>query len=281
MADPRYTLTDLLRVMERLRDPEQGCPWDLEQDFDSIVPSTLEECYELAAAIAARDYAHVEDELGDVLFQVIFYSQLGRERDLFDFHSVLHGLVEKLLRRHPHVFAGGAIEGRADDRTTREQVGESWEQIKAAERAGRQLKGALADVPLALPALTRAQKLQKRAARVGFDWSEIDGVLAKIEEEIGELREAVREGSQNRVGEEVGDVLFSCVNLSRHLSLDAEAVLRAASGRFEERFNLMETLARRQGSVLSALAPEQLDALWREAKAILAQDGHEKTHPAA
>lgn len=269
MSDPDYQLADLLRVMERLRDPGQGCPWDLAQDFDSIVPSTLEECYELVAAIAERDFEHVEEELGDVLFQVVFYSQLARERDLFDFHSVLSGLVEKLVRRHPHVFAGGEIEGLVAQEANLEEVGETWEKIKAQERNRKQLSGALADVPLALPALSRAQKLQKRAARLGFDWDNVEGVLGKMEEEIAELRAALRAGDAANTAHEIGDVLFTSVNLTRHLALDAEAQLRDASNRFQRRFEQMELFAIAQDTTLEALDLPEMETLWQRAKAHL------------
>nr|WP_277602507.1 nucleoside triphosphate pyrophosphohydrolase [Parahaliea mediterranea] len=255
-----------MRVMERLRDPERGCPWDLKQDFRSIVPSTLEECYELAEAIEHEDFTHVAEELGDVLFQVIFYAQLGRERELFSFPDVVHTLVEKLVRRHPHVFARGDIEGVVDGAIAVEQVKESWEAIKQAERSARDQHRLLADVPRALPALPRAQKLQKRAARVGFDWRDAAGVLAKVEEEIAELREAIDAGRAAAVEEEMGDLLFTCANLSRHLGVDAEAALRRASAKFEGRFNTMEDLAGSAGQALAELDSGGLEALWDKAK---------------
>ena len=178
-----HSIEDLVRVMERLRDPQRGCPWDLKQDFNTIVPSTLEECYELAHAIEDGDFHHVAEELGDVLFQVIFYCQLGRELGLFEFETIVDTLVEKLVRRHPHVFDGGQIEGIVDGSTSVEEVNVTWEEIKQEERKARSLSGALADVPVALPALPRAQKLQKRAARVGFDWPATAPVLLKLEED--------------------------------------------------------------------------------------------------
>lgn len=266
MQDKRHDIDDLLRVMERLRDPQHGCPWDLKQDFRSIVPSTLEECYELAEAIEHDEFPHVAEELGDVLFQVIFYAQLGRERELFCFRSVVHTLVEKLIRRHPHVFADGDIEGVVDDSVAVEQVKESWEAIKQAERNARDQRRLLADVPRALPALPRAQKLQKRAARVRFDWPDAAGVLAKVEEEIAELREAIATGQPTAVEEEMGDLLFTCANLSRHLGVDAEAALRRASAKFERRFNTMEDLAGEAGQTLADLDADGLDALWGKAK---------------
>ncbi|MFV8816361.1 nucleoside triphosphate pyrophosphohydrolase [Haliea sp. E17] len=261
-----YTVADLLRVMQRLRDPEYGCPWDLKQDFASIVPSTIEECYELAQAIEHQDYAHVAEELGDVLFQVVFYSQLGSERHLFDFNQVVSTLVEKLLRRHPHVFANGEIEGVVTDATSVEAVSASWESIKQVERSARELHSALADVPLALPALSRAQKLQKRAARTGFDWENVTGVLDKLDEEIAELREALANRDSQATEEELGDLLFSCVNLARHLRQDAETALRRSSEKFETRFRAMEAFADADGTQLDQLDSDALEALWVRAK---------------
>ena len=264
----KYTLSNLLRVMERLRDPQQGCPWDLRQDFDTIVPSTLEECYELAQAIEHGDYPHVAEELGDVLFQVVFYAQLGKERDLFDFDGIVDTLVEKLVRRHPHVFAGGEIEGVVppSERGSIDSIKESWESIKEEERAGRSHVGVLDDVPVALPALPRAQKLQKRAARVGFDWSEAGAVVNKLEEEIEELREAMSSGEVAELEDELGDVLFTCVNLARHLGLDAETALRRSSNKFEDRFRHMESFAAEENRTLAGSSAQELDALWRSVK---------------
>lgn len=265
--EQRYSLEDLLRVMERLRDPETGCPWDREQDFSTIVPSTLEECYELAAAIEAADWPHVADELGDLLFQVVFYAQLGRERELFDFASVVHVLAAKLLRRHPHVFADGEIEGVVSDVIDSPAVKQQWEQIKAEERAERAQHGALDDVPHTLPALLRAQKLQKRAARVGFDWPDVGGVLAKLDEERAELAEALAAGDAAALEHEIGDLLFTVANLSRHLRVDAETALRRASLRFENRFHTMEAVAGENGLALEGLKAAQLEELWARAKA--------------
>jgi ATP diphosphatase len=263
----QYSVADLLQVMQRLRDPERGCPWDLKQDFRTIVPSTLEECYELAAAIEHGDYPHVAEELGDVLFQVVFYARLGEEQDLFSFASIVDTLVDKLLRRHPHVFADGRIDGVVDQRVDVAQVKRSWEAIKQTERASRAQTGVLDDVPVALPALPRAQKLQKRAALVGFDWQDSGAVLAKVDEEVDELRAALASGSDSEIAAEMGDVLFSCVNLARHLGLDAEAVLRQASSRFESRFRDMEATAAAAGRPdLAELTAEELDQLWLEAK---------------
>ncbi|MFK8041291.1 nucleoside triphosphate pyrophosphohydrolase [Congregibacter sp.] len=283
MDNTRYTLADLLRIMQRLRDPEHGCPWDLQQDFQSIVPSTLEECYELAAAIEAGDYPHLADELGDVLFQVVFYAQLGEEQKLFSFQSVVHGLSDKLLRRHPHVFADGEIEGvvhtmpaedgvrlgdsNEDSVGSTEAVKQQWEAIKAKERAGRSQLGALDDVPVALPALPRAQKLQKRASRVGFDWDSAEPVWSKVDEELAELREAVARKNDEDIEDELGDLLFTVVNLSRHLKIDAETALRRASSKFERRFRAMEARCAAQGQPLEALDSAAMELLWSDAKA--------------
>ncbi|TXS95519.1 nucleoside triphosphate pyrophosphohydrolase [Parahaliea maris] len=266
MTREQYSIADLLRVMERLRDPEHGCPWDLKQDFRSIVPSTLEECYELAEAIEHDDFPHVAEELGDVLFQVIFYTQLGRERGFFSFSEVVDTLVEKLVRRHPHVFADGEIEGVVGERIAVAQVKDSWEAIKQQERHERSQHGLLDDVPVALPALPRAQKLQKRATRVGFDWPAADPVFDKLDEEVTELRQAIVAGDSAAVEEEVGDLLFTCVNLARKLGVDAEAALRRSSSKFEGRFRRMETAATAAESSLSELDSEALERLWEGAK---------------
>ncbi len=264
----RYTLSDLLRVMERLRDPEHGCPWDLKQDFRSIVPSTLEECYELAESIEHGDYPHVSEELGDVLFQVVFYAQLGREQNLFSFEEIVDTLVTKLVRRHPHVFADGEIEGvvNRDARAGLDAIKESWENIKEEERVSKSLGGVLDDVPRALPALPRAQKLQKRAARIGFDWQDSHSVLEKLDEELTELREAMATGSRRDVEVELGDILFTCVNLSRHLGLDSEAALRRSSAKFEQRFRSMEAATASAGESLADKSADELEVLWQQAK---------------
>ena len=262
-ASRRYDLNDLLRVMERLRDPETGCPWDVKQDFLSIAPSTLEEAYELVEAIEQQDYAHVAEELGDLLFQVIFYTQMGRERGLFDMHQVIDTLVDKLLRRHPHVFAEGEIEGVVDSDASVSEVKHIWEAVKAEERAAREQHGALDDVPVALPAISRAQKLQKRAANVGFDWADIGGVMDKLQEEIGELQAA--ESSTARE-EELGDLMFTCINLARHLGVDAETALRRSSSKFESRFNEMERALKQAGQRVEDVDSQALDEAWEAAK---------------
>lgn len=270
MGPYKNTLADLLRVMQRLRDPETGCPWDLAQDFQSLVPSTLEETYELAGAIEHEDYAHVAEELGDVLFQVVFYAQLGKERDLFCFDTIVATLVEKLIRRHPHVFAGGDIDGVVSQRVCVEEVKRTWESIKQSEREAKSQRGVLADVPLALPALSRAQKLQKRAAGVNFDWPDAPSVLVKLEEELAELQLAMSAGGAAAVRDELGDVLFTCVNLARHLGLDAEASLRESTEKFERRFREMEAAVAQRGMAMEEMSAVQLNLLWIEAKRVVA-----------
>lgn len=268
----RYTIEDLLRVMARLRDPNNGCPWDLRQTFQTIVPSTLEECYELADAIEHEDYAHVREELGDVLFQVIFYSQMGAERDLFGFGDVVHGLVDKLLRRHPHVFGDGTIDGSVQTSMIDEAaVKLRWEAIKAQERAQKTrhgaLHGVLDDVPLALPAIVRAQKLQKRAANVGFDWPSVQPVFDKLREEIAEIEQAIAAGDADGVEDEVGDLLFVVVNLARHLQVDAETALRRSNRKFERRFRFIEEQLAQAGATPAQSSLLEMDTLWDKAKA--------------
>jgi ATP diphosphatase len=251
--------------MERLREPDGGCPWDLAQDFRSIAPSTLEEAYELVDAIEHGDYPHMAEELGDVLFQVVFYSQLGREQGVFDFEDIVSTLVDKLLRRHPHVFADGEVEGLTAADVSVGEVKQSWEAIKKQERDGRNLVGLLADIPLALPALSRAQKIQKRAAQVGFDWKHIDGVVEKLDEELKEYREAIAQ-SRDRQEDEIGDLLFTCVNLARHAGFDAEAALRRATAKFENRFQTMEKELGERGQRIDELELAALQSLWQKAK---------------
>ena len=254
-------MKDLLDIMSRLRDPNDGCPWDLRQDFESIVPFTIEETYELAEAIALGDYDQVRDELGDVLFQVIFYAQIASERQLFNFKDVAEGISRKLIRRHPHIF-----DNPDGDPVSESEVKDRWEQIKAGERENKQLSGAMDDVPQALPALSRSQKLQKRAARVGFDWPELEGVRSKIKEEMTELDEAICLGNRADIEAEIGDVFLATVNLARHLGIDAESSLRRANTRFEQRFRFMEQSAASEGTDLASESLDELEVRWQKAK---------------
>jgi ATP diphosphatase len=250
-------LTRLLEVMRRLRDPQGGCPWDLEQDFASIAPYTIEEAYEVADAIARGVPKDLEAELGDLLFQVVFHARMGQERGWFDFASVANAICDKLTARHPHVFGDAEVNSAAE-------LNRAWEEHKARERAARADRSAseLADVPLALPALARAAKLGKRAGRVGFDWADERGVRAKIEEELREVTQATVE---ERAGE-LGDLLFAVANWSRHLRVDPEEALRLANAKFERRFRAMEGLARARSLQLPGLDAAGWDALWNEVK---------------
>lgn len=262
-----YNLDDLLYLMSRLRDPVDGCPWDIKQDFSTIVPHTLEEAYELVDAIAQNDKQHIKEELGDVLFQVIFYTQIAKEQGDFGFSDVVSQLVDKLIRRHPHVFPDGELQARfgaqSDDIAA---IKQNWEVIKSQERVGKQQGSALDDVPLSLPAMTRAIKLQKRAANTGFDWPNIDGVLAKLHEELDELQQARDQQDSEAITAEFGDVLFSLGNLARHLKLDPESALRGSNSRFEQRFRYIERELALRGQGPEQASLQVMDELWDQAK---------------
>ena len=257
------SIHDLIALMARLRDPSGGCPWDLQQTFRSILPYTLEEAYEVAEAIELEDMDALRDELGDLLLQVVFHARMAEEQGHFAFDDVVRSICDKMIRRHPHVFSETPI---ADA----DAVLANWEGIKDQERA---LKHDAAPPPLlagiahALPALVRAEKLQRRAARVGFDWEAIDGVFAKVAEELDECRESLTEPDPTRRVHEVGDLLFSCVNLARHMGVDAEQALRAANHRFERRFGQVEAGLRAQGIALGPDAKEAMETQWTLAKA--------------
>lgn len=254
-------VASLLALMRRLRDRESGCPWDREQTFATIAPHTIEEAYEVADAIARDDSDRLRDELGDLLFQVVFHARMAEERGWFDFEDVASGITAKLTRRHPHVFGDASVK----DASSQTQA---WENIKAEERSAAGAEGVLADVPIALPALTRAAKLGKRAGRVGFDWPDAAGARRKVDEELAELDAAIDGGEASaRRSDELGDLLFAIVNWARHLGLDAEGSLRGAARKFEDRFALMEAAARERGLVLEHLDAEAWDRLWNEAKA--------------
>lgn len=266
-----YRIDDLLYLMERLRDPQYGCPWDLEQNFQSIVPHTLEEAYEVADAIAEGDFPQLAGELGDLLFQVVYYAQLGREEGLFDWDRVVDGITRKLVRRHPHVFPDGNLRTPPGALFLgADQVKQRWEEIKAEERAERSSEpeqlSLLDDVPRALPALSRAHKLQKRASRAGFDWAEPGPVLEKIAEELDEVRGALALGRHEEVAAEMGDLLFAVVNLARHLDVDAESALRAGNEKFERRFRFIERQLASEGAEVEQTDLVRLDQLWDAAK---------------
>ena len=262
-----YTIDDLLRVIAQLRDPDDGCPWDIKQTFRTIAPHILEECYELVDTIERGDSLHMTEELGDVLFQVVFYSQMGREQGVFDFELIVDTLVRKLIRRHPHIFVDNDTEEHSAGAISVDEVKANWESIKQEERKTKARIGVLADVPITLPSLSRAQKLQERAASsIGFDWPELSAVIDNLEDEIRELREALTEGSFDGVVDEFGDVLFSAVNVGRHLKLDVESSLRCANSKFERRFNVMECAALEEGIALADEPLEKLEMRWLRAK---------------
>ena len=273
MSEAERAVGALLALMARLRDSERGCPWDRAQSFSTIAPYTIEEAYEVADAIEHGDREHLREELGDLLFQVVFHARMAEERGWFDFSAVADGIREKLVRRHPHLFAGADLAA--------EDLVRVWEEQKAQERAAANSHGraagastVLAGVPRALPALTRAAKLGRRAARVGFDWEDARAVRSKVLEELHEIDAALADsggapepaGPPQALVDELGDLLFSIVNWSRHLQVDAEAALRSANNKFERRFAYMESLARARGLELARLSAAEWEALWSEAK---------------
>jgi nucleoside triphosphate diphosphatase len=274
--DPRMTpssdISRLLEIMAALRAPETGCPWDLEQNFASIAPYTLEEAYEVVDAIERGDRADLKDELGDLLLQVVFHARMAEEEGAFAFPDVVEAITTKLIRRHPHVF------GQARDLSPTE-VKSLWDEIKREEKAERHASrirmgmppethesGLLGGIPAALPALTRAQKLTAKAAKVGFDWPEATQVIEKIHEELEEVKEASSSGSRDRIEDEIGDLLFSVTNLARHFGIDPENALRRSNAKFERRFQAIEHALQRQGKPLEQASLEEMEELWVEAK---------------
>lgn len=256
--------------MSQLRDPETGCPWDLKQTFDSLIPYTIEEAYEVAQAIEDKDYTDLKSELGDLLFQVVFYAQLGKEQSLFDFEDVIDGICTKLISRHPHVFSDQKFE-------TEQQIKQNWEQQKAAERQSKDSASTsvLDDIPLAIPALSRAYKIQKRAASVGFDWPDVRGALDKVSEEIEEVKVELNlqqdephqlNNNLDAIADELGDLFFALTNVTRHLGLNPEQVVKAANNKFEKRFRQVENIATANNVNISQTSLEQLDAWWEQAK---------------
>jgi ATP diphosphatase len=263
---PTANIDKLIEVMARLRHPSEGCPWDVEQTFETIVPYTIEEAYEVADAVERRDMEALREELGDLLLQVVFHSRMAEEQDDFVFDDVAAAIADKLIRRHPHVFG----DDRASDKAA---VKETWESLKAAERASKAAKdgrsaSVLDDVPAAFPALMRAEKLQKRAARIGFDWPDVAPVLEKVVEELDELKSEIDSGGNSeRLSDEAGDLLFSCVNVLRHLNVDPEAALRGANAKFERRFRAVEAALASEDRQPHDADLAELEALWERAKA--------------
>lgn len=271
-----YRIEDLLSLMEKLRDPEFGCSWDRKQSLRTLTGYTLEEVYEVIDAVETEDDAQLQDELGDLLFQVVFYAQIAKEEGRFEFNAVIGSITQKLLRRHPHVFPDGTLDsfGNSELALNADQVAARWELIKNEERA--QNAGAqnastrpsvLDDIPSSLPALDRARKLQKRAASVGFDWRAVQGVIDKVKEELTELEQELVSGDSLRIEQEFGDLMFSCVNLARHLQIDPESSLRGSNRKFETRFRAIECLASADGEGLEALDEAQMNGLWDRVKA--------------
>ncbi|TIT23923.1 MAG: nucleoside triphosphate pyrophosphohydrolase [Mesorhizobium sp.] len=269
---PSKDISRLIEIMAALRAPETGCPWDIEQDFSTIAPYTIEEAYEVADAIARGDLDDLRDELGDLLLQVVYHAQMAEEAGEFSFGDVVEAITTKMIRRHPHVFG--------DEKARSAGMAKGmWEKIKAEEKAEKRSarlargldpedhgKGFLDSVPVALPALTRALKLQEKAARVGFDWSEAAPILEKIEEEIGELREALANGDSAPIKDEFGDMLFAVVNLGRHLKIDSEAALSGTNGKFRSRFHYVEQALQASGNSLEEATLDEMEALWQQAK---------------
>ncbi len=279
------SIDKLVDLMTMLRDQQHGCPWDLKQTIKSLLPYTLEEAYEVADAIESGDMVELEDELGDLLFQVVFYAQIAKEAGLFNFDDVAAAITDKLIRRHPHVFPDRDVSQFGKEQNiSAEQVVLNWEAIKAEEKEEKRKKGSvkaaaalaqgsndipqgiLDDVPRALPAMERARKLQKRAAGVGFDWKDIQPVLEKLKEEIAEFEEALAAGNAEQISDELGDILFSAVNLARHSSVEPELALRSANMRFSERFAWIEAALREEGKTVQESNLDELDKLWNQAK---------------
>jgi len=250
----------LLDIMRRLRDPNGGCPWDIEQSFETIAPYTIEEAYEVAGAIEDKDWPGLKEELGDLLLQVVYHARIAEERKLFDFHDVVDAISAKMIARHPHVFGDAKVEN-AEAQTV------AWEEIKGRERAAKPARGLLDDVTRALPALARAEKLQKRMASVGFDWDSPERVLDKITEEAGEIAEARAAGASHaEIEGEVGDLLFVVANLARHLKVDPEAALRVTNAKVVSRFKWIEAALEKQGRSTTKASLEEMEALWQQAK---------------
>jgi ATP diphosphatase len=259
MGEAETELRRLLEIMAALRAPEGGCPWDVAQDFDSIAPYTIEEAYEVADAIGRRDFTALPDELGDLLFQVVFHARMAEEEGRFGFAEVARAIADKMVRRHPHVFGEAAARDAGTQRA-------AWEAQKSAERAARAERGVLAGIPVGLPALTRAQKLTARAARVGFDWPDAGAVLDKLDEEAAELRAELAGADPARLADEVGDLLFVLANLARKLELDPERCLREANMKFARRFGHIEAALAAQGRTPEEASLDEMEALWVAAK---------------
>ncbi|MBU2916744.1 nucleoside triphosphate pyrophosphohydrolase [Psychrosphaera sp. F3M07] len=271
MLNNKSSMDKLNWIMSQLRHPETGCPWDLKQTFDSLIPYTIEEAYEVAQAIEDKDYVDLKSELGDLLFQVVFYAQLGQEQSLFDFNDVIDTVCDKLISRHPHVFSDAQFDSE-------QQIKQNWEKQKAAERQSKdaQNTSVLDDIPMAIPAISRAYKIQKRASSVGFDWPDVHGAFDKVSEEIEEVKAELALNIDNAslkdsdnidaIADELGDLYFALTNVTRHLGLNPEQVIKSANKKFEKRFRQVEQIASENNAEISNTSLDQLDTWWEQAK---------------
>ncbi|MDU0113305.1 nucleoside triphosphate pyrophosphohydrolase [Psychrosphaera aquimarina] len=276
MLNNKSSMEKLNWIMSQLRHPETGCPWDLKQTFDSLIPYTIEEAYEVAQAIEDKDYVDLKSELGDLLFQVVFYAQLGKEQSLFDFNDVIDTVCDKLISRHPHVFSDAQFDSE-------QQIKQNWEKQKAAERNAKNSRSisVLDDIPLAIPAISRAYKIQKRASSVGFDWPDVHGAFDKVSEEIEEVKAELALNIDNTslkdsdnidaIADELGDLYFALTNVTRHLGLNPEQVIKAANKKFEKRFRQVEQIASENNADISKTSLYQLDTWWEQAKSQIAK----------
>lgn len=254
-----YTLNDLLNLMQKLRDPEKGCVWDKQQTYASIVPHTLEEAYEVAETIEKEDYDALCAELGDLLFQIVFYAQIAQEEGRFDFSHVVHEITSKMIYRHPHVFGDVKVDSVEEQKHL-------WEKLKQSEKKEEKHSGWLDNINFSMPGMSVAKKMQSRAARIGFDWPDYRGPLDKVSEELQEVREAIETGKTSHIRDEIGDLLFATVNLARHLEIDGEAAIRTTNRRFQLRFQMMEKLMWQDGMSMDDLSLQEMDEYWNRAK---------------
>ena len=269
MAESVNPLDDIMLLMKKLREPETGCPWDIAQDWDDIIPHTLEEVYEVVDAVQSRNWPHIQEELGDLLFQIVFYAQMADEQGKFDLKDIIEGLQSKLIRRHPHVFPEGHLHSRPRDMSINSaQIEQMWQQIKDQEKpkAEGSAGGILKDIPLAMPAVTRAKKMQKKASVAGLDWPSAEPVFDVVRDELAELEQAIASGSDDQVADELGDVFFSLVNLSRHLKQDPETVMTKANLKFSARIEWIESKLKEDNLMLTELNSDALEHLWQLAK---------------
>ncbi len=263
----RYNLEDLKYLMRRLRDPVDGCPWDIQQTYRSIVPHTLEEVYEVIDTIEREDFPHLSEELGDLLFQIVFYAQIACEETRFSLDDVIDQLVKKLIYRHPHVFPEGTLQSRRGDQVmTEHEVQGQWELLKTKEKQNKKVTSILADVPDALPGMIRARKLQSKAAKVGFDWPTVNHVLDKADEELAELKEAIQKGDREHIESELGDVLFVLANVARHMGIDPEQAVRSTNQKFTDRFEFVEQNVNASPKNWEEFSLDELDVFWDQAK---------------